>query len=115
MNDCLFCEIIADPEHSNVEGYEEVLGVASFTARNPAAPGHLLFVPTAHIIDAGEDPEQAGEVFRRAAEWAQSQAVPFNLITSAGREAAQAVFHLSIHYIPRAVDDGLTMPWGRND
>ena len=35
----------------------------------------------------------------------------FNLITSAGRTATQSVFHLHIHYVPRAYRDGLALPW----
>ena len=34
-----------------------------------------------------------------------------NLITSRGRAATQSVFHLHLHLVPRADNDGLALPW----
>lgn len=36
---------------------------------------------------------------------------PSNLITSAGAEATQSVFHLHVHIVPRGENDGLALPW----
>jgi histidine triad (HIT) family protein len=36
---------------------------------------------------------------------------PCNLITSKGREATQTVFHMHLHLVPRAENDGLLLPW----
>jgi len=35
----------------------------------------------------------------------------FNLITSAGKNATQSVFHLHVHLVPRVAGDGLSLPW----
>ncbi len=49
---------------------------------------------------------------RYAAQWAAGHRMnPCNLITSAGREATQTVFHLHIHVVPRRDGDGLALPW----
>jgi histidine triad (HIT) family protein len=48
-------------------------------------------------------------VMRRAAELATP---PCNIITSAGTEATQTVFHLHVHIVPREAGDGLELPWG---
>jgi histidine triad (HIT) family protein len=73
----------------------------------PVTPGHLLVIPYDHVDDALADPEISAIVMRRASEIAP---YPCNLITSVGREATQSVFHLHLHIVPRAKDDGLALP-----
>lgn len=102
-NDCVFCEIAA--------GEDDTLTVCSFEPLNPVVPNHRLFIPTVHVEDAAEVPQVAGVVFMEAAKHAQKAGVPFNLITSAGREATQSVFHFHVHYVPRYAFDGLHLPW----
>jgi histidine triad (HIT) family protein len=109
---CPFCQII--------RGREKAKGVtlparhslvAMFSPLSPVADGHALFVSRTHIEDAAHDPELAGAVFQAAADFAAHSGRPFNLITSAGEAASQTVYHFHVHYIPRAVDDGLMLPW----
>ena len=70
-------------------------------------PGHLLVVPRRHVADALEDPELTGRVMAGAAALAASRRLhPCNIMTSAGREATQSVFHLHLHIVPRAAGDG---------
>jgi histidine triad (HIT) family protein len=72
--------------------------------------GHLLVVPTVHVRDATQDPGVTAFTMAAAAELAK-EAGPCNIITSAGAEATQTVFHLHLHIVPRREGDGLTLPW----
>lgn len=107
---CVFCEIIAGRSPADVRW--STADSWAFTPLSPVTPGHLLVVPRVHVVDAAERPAVTAQVFADAARWAAELAQPFNLLTSAGEAATQSVFHLHVHYVPRAVDDGLMLPWG---
>lgn len=112
MAECVFCDIVwgrAPAEFVIAPG--EVIGAVAFRPLNPVVPGHVLFVPTTHVRDAAESPVVTAITFRLAAEYADLERRPFNLITSAGAEATQSVLHLHAHYVPRAPGDGLALPW----
>jgi histidine triad (HIT) family protein len=65
-----------------------------------------------HVEDFLTEPLVTAVVMARAAELAATLRMrPANLITSAGREATQSVFHLHIHLVPRKANDGLALPW----
>lgn len=85
--------------------------VMRFEPLNPVTPGHMLFVPFTHVRNASEHPTLTGLVFQAAARWGKEQNREYNLITSAGPNATQSVWHLHVHYVPRAMDDGLYLPW----
>lgn len=103
---CVFCEIVADRASATVvHRWTDAIAIVPL---GPVVDGHLLVIPTTHVRDALEDPTVTASTMRAAAEIAPH---PCNLITSAGREATQSVFHLHIHVVPRAVDDGLALPW----
>jgi histidine triad (HIT) family protein len=113
MGECVFCKIVAGRAPADFvlhPGQHPV--VVGFAPLGPVVPGHVLFVPKDHVVDAAEDAYVTALTFRAAAAWATSRGGPFNLITSAGEAATQSVFHLHVHYVPRAVDDGLMVPWG---
>lgn len=108
MNEeCVFCTLTRDMDkvtyHQN--------RIVSFEPLNPVTPGHRLFVSQIHTRDARDLPYLTGGVFAIASIYAKEQGLPFNLITSGGAEATQSVYHLHVHYVPRAADDGLTLPW----
>lgn len=107
-NDCVFCHRIS---MQDTEGFAHFNDVGWFTPLKPVVPGHMLFVPRTHLVDASQNPTITGKVFQTAAEYAASQGTAFNLITSAGGDASQTVFHLHIHYVPRREGDGLQLPW----
>jgi histidine triad (HIT) family protein len=103
---CVFCEIVAGNEPAEV--VRRWVDAIAIVPIGPVVDGHLLVIPTIHVRDASESPYTTGQVMARAAEIARP---PFNIITSAGREATQSVFHLHAHIVPRAEDDGLALPW----
>lgn len=105
--DCVFCQRIADHEYQA----SGLPGVGRFPPLGPVVPGHMLFVPYRHVSNAAEDPLVTSRVFEAAADWAQCQREPHNLITSTGAAATQTVRHLHVHYVPRATGDGLPLPW----
>lgn len=108
--DCVFCKIIkGELPCQLIREWSDAIAIVPL---NPVVPGgmlgHLLVIPKNHVRDVTEDPATSAEVFRRASELA---ATPCNLITSAGVEATQTVFHLHVHIVPRSKDDGLCLPW----
>lgn len=109
---CVFCEIIAG--RSPVEWILQPdywPDAVAFVPLNPVTEGHCLIVPKRHVKDFAADPEIFAATARRAAELMQWTPRPMNVITSRGREATQSVFHLHIHLVPRAENDGLALPW----
>lgn len=112
--ECVFCKIVAG------EAPAEVLrrGLHSLVIRplNPVVEGHVICIPHEHVEDAASDPRITMLTMGELAQYAEIQrnmgkTQEFNLITSAGRSATQSVFHLHIHYVPRAHRDGLALPW----
>lgn len=112
---CIFCEIIAGraPAKFLADGISSVM----IEPLGPVVSGHLLVMPKTHVKDAYEEPYVTAKTMNDAASWARIFAdrdpryISANLITSIGRPATQSVFHLHIHVVPRAVNDGLALPW----
>lgn len=109
---CPFCDII----NERAEAHWVVLrdhwpDTIAIRPLNPVTPGHMLIIPKVHVPDAAADPEVSATTMRRAAEVMRWSDRPMNLITSRGREATQSVFHLHLHLVPRAENDGLALPW----
>lgn len=109
MADCVFCDQskIASPiEKFEVQGRRFMV----FEPLNPVTEGHLLVVPEQHVEDASVDHALSGRAMVVAAEVA-ARYESANIITSIGKPATQSVFHLHLHVVPRAEDDGLHLPW----
>lgn len=106
VSDCVFCAIVRGVAPATmVREWNDAIAIVPF---GPVVDGHLLVIPKVHVADASSDPEISAVTMRRAAEivpW------PGNIITSLGAAATQSVYHLHLHVIPRAVDDGLALPW----
>lgn len=109
MTDCVFCNLIANPEAPMLE---VVTDSVAFVPLNPVTEGHFIVVPKRHIDDAMKEPSLTGQVMCDAAYLASERMVgPCNFITSCGKAATQTVFHLHIHVVPRREGDGLHLPW----
>lgn len=108
---CPFCEIAAGRAPATfVYTWPDAL---AFVPHNPVTKGHTLVIPRVHVADFATDPEVSAATMRRAAEAASGIRPdgPMNLITSWGSAATQSVFHLHLHLVPRAENDGLALPW----
>lgn len=106
---CPFCDIIAG--HAPATVVQEWDDVIAITPRNPIVDGHTLVIPKSHVEDFAAAAHVASRTMSKASILAHRMGGPMNLITSKGPEATQSVFHLHVHLVPRAVDDGLALPW----
>ena len=108
MNPCPFCEIVAGRAPATiVRDWPETIAIVPL---NPVVEGHTLVIPKAHVADFTTSAYTSAITMHCAAELARHSG-PMNLITSKGREATQSVFHLHLHLVPRAENDGLALPW----
>jgi histidine triad (HIT) family protein len=106
MDDCVFCKIVWRKAPATiVKEWDDALAIVPL---GPVVEGHRLVIPKVHVSNYLDNPQVSGMVAERAAEIAP---YPSNLITSAGREATQSVWHLHMHIVPRAENDGLALPW----
>jgi histidine triad (HIT) family protein len=113
--DCIFCKII----RSEIPCFKlhEDADTLAFMDINPIQPGHALVVPKHHSRDLIATPDQwVAKSFAAAKRIAQAvektlKPAGINILQANGPGAAQSVFHLHVHVIPRAIDDGLTMNW----
>lgn len=106
---CPFCEIVAGRAPATVVWeWPRTLAIVPI---DPVTEGHTLVIPKTHVQDFTKDPITTSETMRHAAELAAMTGGAMNLITSRGREATQSVFHLHLHLVPRAENDGLALPW----
>jgi histidine triad (HIT) family protein len=115
VTDCPFCSIIAGEAPATF--LADGTGSVAIEPLNPVTPGHFLVIPRTHVKDAYENPSVTATTMHDAAQWAHmfswrdERYASVNLITSIGRPATQSVFHLHIHVVPRAENDGLALPW----
>lgn len=107
---CVFCRRIFTEQYD--EDYSDHRAV-SFVPLNPVVEGHRLILPRTHVRDAASSPDITAYTYRLAAAIAKDLKQEFNLITNAGKAATQTVPHLHVHYVPRAPEDGLLLPWSR--
>lgn len=106
---CPFCEIIAGRAPATfVHEWDDVIAIVPL---GPVVAGHTLVIPKEHVRDFSAVPDVSAATMRRAAELMRWTPRSMNLITSKGREATQSVFHLHLHLVPRAENDGLALPW----
>ena len=103
MTDCIFCRIVAG-EIPAQKVYEDDK-VLAFYDIAPQAPVHILVIPKLHMTSAAEiGAESADSVaacFTAIAQIAQEQGLAqgFRVITNAGADGGQTVFHLHFHLV----------------
>lgn len=107
---CPFCEINTGRAPATfVREWSDAIAIVPL---NPVVDGHTLVIPKTHVTDFADDPDVTGATARRAAQLCRDlDLVHANLITSRGVHATQSVFHLHLHLVPRAENDGLALPW----
>lgn len=102
--DCIFCKIVAG-EIPAAKVYEDEQVIA-FKDINPVAPVHLLVIPKRHLASASDlseaDATMLGSLFTAVRQVAADQGIAetgYRVITNAGKDAGQVVFHLHFHVI----------------
>lgn len=117
-DDCIFCKIVAG-EIPCFKIYEDEDTLA-FMDINPANRGHALAIPKEHAPDlleaSAETLALTAATARKVARAVQATVNPdgLNLVQANGPAAAQSVFHLHIHVLPRYNGDELKLNWGIN-
>lgn len=102
---CPFCLIGAGIGEATV--VHETKGSIAFVPLEPAAIGHVLLAPRAHVRDVWDlDVEGAAAIARDSVPLIDALRKALhpdglNIITSAGEAASQTVDHLHIHFVPR--------------
>lgn len=116
VEDCLFCRVVRGDLPSYVV-LEDDLTVAFLDLR-PAAVGHTLVVPRAHVEHLWDaDAAAAGAVMRTAhavAALLRARLRPdgLTLRQNTGEASGQKVPHLHLHLVPRWHGDGtIGWPW----
>ncbi|MBN8192557.1 HIT family protein [Bacillus sp. NTK074B] len=116
MSDCIFCKII-NGEIPAMKVYEDD-HVLAFLDISQVTKGHTLLIPKVHKENVYElTPDIASHLFTVAPKIANSIKAEFNpvgmnLLSNAGEEAGQSVFHFHMHFIPRYGNgDGFGAVW----
>jgi histidine triad (HIT) family protein len=104
MSDCIFCKIINGEIPSTSVFRDE--GTYAFRDIQPAAPTHILIVPTRHIDSInvmGESDEQTiGRLFTVAKQIAAQEGLAergYRLVINTNADAGQTVFHIHLHLL----------------
>src|ERR1700712_2753635 len=113
---CPFCRIASGIEPAHIVAEDEhCLAVLDLS---PAARGHTLVIPRAHVEDLwSADPDTAAAVGRTCAMVARqinARLRPDGLTRrqNTGEASGQRVFHLHVHLVPRWHGDGnVGWPW----
>ncbi len=104
MSECIFCRIVAGTIPSKIV-YADDQAVA-FEDINPQAPVHVLVIPRKHVSSLGEvaegDQALLGHLMRTCLKVAQDKGIGasgYRIVTNAGRDGGQTVFHVHLHLL----------------
>jgi len=115
-DDCIFCKIIRG-EIPSFKVFENDR-VFAFMDINPIQPGHSLVIPKFHTKNIFDAPDEWAAAtingVQRLARAVNKTLNPdgINVLQANGPGAAQSVFHLHMHVVPRAMNDEMKMNWG---
>jgi histidine triad (HIT) family protein len=107
---CIFCQIIRKEAPASIVYEDEQVLV--FLSNRPVNEGHALVVPKKHFENIYEiSEEEAGYLFKIAKRVAHAVrdamgAEGIRLVQNNGWAAGQVVFHLHVHIIPMAANEG---------
>ena len=110
MSECIFCQIIRKEASASIVYEDEQ--IVAFLSNRPVNEGHTLVVPKKHyenIYEISED--EAGYLFKVAKRVANAVrdamgAEGIRIVQNNGWAAGQVVFHLHVHVIPMAPNEG---------
>lgn len=106
---CLFCEIVRGEVAAHWIWRSERWG--AFLDSRPLFPGHTLVVPTGHVPDLMELPDDLVESFfmgcRAVARAVMRAMAAGGIFFAVNNRVSQSVPHLHAHIVPRNKGDGL--------
>jgi histidine triad (HIT) family protein len=115
---CIFCNIVGGTAPASLI-YRDDLCIAIMDIHQPTL-GKVLVIPNAHADALADLPAETGaQMFRVAQTLAAAlrrsglRCEGVNLFLSDGRAAGQDVFHVHLHVLPRFVNDGIKLRFGR--
>lgn len=101
---CIFCKIASGEIPAKTVYQDDRLVVIEDI--NPAAPLHLLLIPTKHLVNVLDlqevDDQLIGHLFRVAAGIARERGIAedgFRIVTNTNSAAGQSVFHIHFHML----------------
>lgn len=104
VESCVFCRIVRGQAGATILHRDEQ--VVAFRDIHPAAPTHILIVPTRHISSlnelGGPDEPLLGHMLVVAHELAVQEKVDgsgYRIVINTGPEAGQSVAHLHLHLL----------------
>ncbi len=107
MAECVFCAIVRDEVAAEVVWRDEV--AVAFLDRAPLFAGHVLVVPTEHVVTLPEL-RAVGPYFERVQRVATAMPVALGAqgtFVANNNVVSQSVAHLHVHVVPRTKGDGL--------
>ncbi|WP_446664168.1 HIT family protein [Flexivirga sp. B27] len=109
MTDCVFCAIASGDDDAHVVARTE--HTVAFLDNRPVFKGHVLIVPTQHVVTVPDLPDELlapffGEVRRIAAVIPETLGAQGTFVAM-NNKVSQSVPHLHCHVVPRTKGDGL--------
>lgn len=104
---CLFCRIVSGEIPARIIHEDET--TIAFLDINPWQVGHALVIPRRHVADVLTDDlvlAELGPTVARVGRLLEEKlgATACNVLSNAGADSGQEVFHAHVHVLPRYAD-----------